>query len=149
MGDVISVAPDPLAPRAKTEDKQEIFNKANSADVSILADADVAVLKASDERTPLHWLAIRKAVDILDKTEADKVVDGEGETPLHLLADQGMAEVLRHPSVGKVKGYCDWTPLRRLADSISEKDVAALVEYLKASKDEEGNMDVLKVRGLV
>lgn len=146
---IITAVPDVGGPRAKTEDKQDFFNKANRADTSILTDTGVADLKASDDRTALHWLAIRKVVDVLGKAEAFTVGDGEIETAAHLLADQGMVEVLQYPDLEKVRGYGGWTPLRRLADSIDKKDVDVFVEYLKVNGDKEGNMDVLKKRGLV
>lgn len=149
MSPTASAVPDPTGPSSKDGADQDFFNKANRGDKSILSDAAVTTLKEKSERTALHWLAIRRVVEVLGKSESFTIGDGEQETAAHLLADQGMVEVLQYPDLEKNRGFDGWTPLRRLADSIAKENVPAFVEYLERNGDKEGNLDVLKKRGLI
>ncbi|CAB4130853.1 ANK domain containing protein [uncultured Caudovirales phage] len=147
----LTAVPTPTGPVAADSEKQDFLNQADLGDKTILSSADVTVVKDKGGETALHWLAIRKVVEILTKAEVSTVVDREGETPLHLLADKGVIDVLDHPDVATVKGYGGWTPLNRLTDSVSDpKDVGTLVKFLnKLAKDPENNMEILKKRELI
>jgi len=146
------VRPLPNGPVAANVLDQALLNNAFLGIASAASSAAAATAVDTSGRMPLHWSAIRRVSAIMQNASAATVGDGETETALHLYADQGLIDALNHPAVGTVKGYGGWTPLRRLTDSISPTNatgISTLVAYINVHGDAEGNMDVLKLRGLV
>ena len=142
--------PLPNGPVAVSTAQQALFNNASQGSKTVVNNAAVASAKDTQGFTALHWLGMRKVIEIVANASVATTLDKDGETPLHALADQGCIEVLQHAAVAKAKGFGGWTPINRLADSVTKENVAALVEFLAAMPDDpEKNMDVLKRRGLI
>jgi len=107
-----------------TDIEKEVFNLAESGDISILKDPKYKkYLEIKDEhgRTPIHWLAWKGKPGILkpEFKEILKIQDEDGDTPLHLLAFDYETGILilkpEYKEILKIQDEKGWTPLHVLA----------------------------------
>ena len=118
--------------------KAELFEKAESGDVSIVTDPRVDKVKNKDGIIPLLFLACAGKAEILINPSVDKVINGFGDTLLHVLSWQGKLEVLTHPSVDKVKNNRGETPLDGLLENrkISRKEFKEMFPWYQLKKNQ-------------
>ena len=98
--------------------EKELFEKAEKGDASILYDRNVNKrAEGYGTWTPLHYLADKKVLAILEHPEVATALDADSNTPLHFLARQEVIEVLNHPMCGYIFNRVGESPLHTLACS--------------------------------
>ena len=98
---------------------RDIYKRAEKGDVTILFDRSVS--KAADaygSQSPLHHLANKGKIEVLQHPDVAIVQDRNKVTPLHLLAGSGKVEALLHPAAGTIKDNTGNTPLHYAARAI-------------------------------
>ena len=117
-----------VADDIRTEDDEdlsdeEIFERAERGDKSILKLPKEKLMIKNNGWTPIHWLAIDKVKEILslDKSLL-KIMDDDGETPIHYLANKEVKEILKlDKSLLRIKNNDGYTPIHYLVRTGIEK----------------------------
>lgn len=73
--------------RTTNIDMERVFKMAKEGDISVLSHPKVSEWRGIYDNTPLHRLAIRGCIEVLDHKDAYVVKNSAGKTPAEYLHD--------------------------------------------------------------